>query len=202
MPKLKQVTVELNRCKAWFDATCDDKVSIGAKPVPVSVGNGTIKYPGDRVNLGNRSSNSQALEWKESYSVGVEELDLQHCKLLDLINEIAGLRSKGATEKTCFAVLNAMIKYAEMHFETEERYFGTSGYPDSSRHLRAHEEFVEEVFSMVRDLDQEMLTLGAIAIYLQEWYKDHILGTDRKYMPFLVPKPAGADDAPEEIRVD
>lgn len=154
------------------------------------------------MNLGNRSSNPQALEWKEGYSVGVEELDLQHRKLLDLVNEIASLRSKGATEKTCFAVLNAMIKYAEMHFETEERYFGTSDYPDSPRHKRFHEEFVDEAFSMVRDLDENMLTLGAIAIYLQEWYKDHILGTDREYMPFLVQKPAGADNAPEEIRVD
>ncbi|MHC1728463.1 MAG: bacteriohemerythrin [Syntrophobacteraceae bacterium] len=137
------------------------------------------------MNFGSRTNQTKIMEWKDSYSVGVEEIDLQHRKLLDLINELYSLHNKEATGQTCFAFLNGMMKYAQMHFDTEEHYFEKSGYPDLVQHKRSHEEFVEETFAMTQDLDEDMLTLGGITIYLQEWYKDHVLGLDQDYKPFL-----------------
>jgi hemerythrin len=52
-------------------------------------------------------------EWKDSFTVGNEELDAQHRKLLDLINEIGDLADAQNTVKSAtFGALNAMIRYA------------------------------------------------------------------------------------------
>jgi len=60
-----------------------------------------------------RSNRRMRGEWKDSFTVGNEELDAQHRKLLDLINEIGDLADAQNTVKSAtFGALNAMIRYA------------------------------------------------------------------------------------------
>ncbi len=141
-----------------------------------------------------RTTNRPKIEWKDSYSVGIEELDSQHRGLLDLINEVRNL--SGAMSKTePFVVLNAMIKYAQNHFKAEERYLENNDFPSLIHQKRAHENFVEEAFSMAQELDEEgLLTLGGITIYLEEWFKDHVLGSDQEYKAYLEKKIMRLDD--------
>ena len=59
------------------------------------------------------------LEWKATYSVGVKQLDEQHEKLLQLINDLSSENPDNSI-KRCFAILNELINYAQLHFSTEE----------------------------------------------------------------------------------
>jgi hemerythrin len=134
-----------------------------------------------------RSNRRTRKEWKDSFTVGNQELDAQHRGLLDLINEIGDLADAQTTVKsTTFRALNAMILYAENHFRTEEGYFEKYSYPEHRQHKEEHEAFLESVFSMAQELDKESaLSLGAIIFYLEDWYADHVLGTDQGYKQFL-----------------
>ena len=50
---------------------------------------------------------------------------------------------------------------------------------------------------MAQELDEEgLLTLGGITIYLEDWYKDHILGFDQDYRAFFEKQPVKSDDPP------
>ncbi|MGA2404107.1 MAG: bacteriohemerythrin [Syntrophobacteraceae bacterium] len=137
------------------------------------------------------------MEWKESFSVGVQELNAQHREILELINkigELADARNTGKSE--AFGSLNAMIRYAEKHFKTEEDYLDKYGYPQSLQQKKEHETFVEEVFAMAHGLEEDgTLSLGTIIFYLQDWYTDHVLGSDQAYKEFLSHKLEGKGDA-------
>jgi len=135
---------------------------------------------------GSRSKPKPRIEWKDSYSVGNEELDSQHHKLLDLINEISDVTDTGPSKASCFALLNAMVRYAQEHFTAEERYLEENAYPKYLSQKGSHENFVQETFSMAQELDEQgLLTLGGIIIYLEDWYRDHILGFDQDYKTFF-----------------
>lgn len=139
-----------------------------------------------------RSNRRTKKEWKDSFSVGVHKLDLQHRGLLDLINKIGDLAyTRGAVKSSAFSALNEMIRYADNHFRTEEGYLEKYCYPGYSEQKKEHEAFVERAFSMAQDLEKESgLSLGAIIFYLEDWYIDHVLGIDQGYKQFLTSKMA------------
>jgi hemerythrin len=143
-----------------------------------------------------RSNRRTRQEWKDSFSVDIEELDAQHRELLDLINKIGDLADAQDTVKSAaFGALNAMIHYAENHFRTEEGYLKKYSCPAYSQQKLEHEAFVERTFSMAQDLEEGGLSLGAIILYLEEWYTDHVRGSDQGYKQFLSCKMA------EELKV-
>ncbi len=144
--------------------------------------------------LSGTSKHKPRIEWRDSYSVGIEYLDSQHRKLLELINKIGDAAGTGLSKASCFAVLNAMIRYAQEHFTTEERYLEKNSYPKYLEQKGAHEKFVQETFTMAQELDEEgLLTLGGITIYLEDWYQDHILGFDQDYRAFFEKQPIKSD---------
>ncbi len=133
------------------------------------------------MNFGSSAAHRQKMKWQERYNVGHEALDRQHRKLLDLINDIRDLSEKGPSKEVSFSALNAMVKYAQAHFDTEEHQLEECDYPRLAQQKESHEQFMERVFSMAQDLEDEMLTMGSLTIYLEDWYIDHILGSDQEY---------------------
>ena len=129
------------------------------------------------------------IPWKDAYSVGIKEIDGQHKSLLEIINGLSEVERRAVDNKAFFATLNGLIKYAQEHFRTEERYMEEYGYPDLGPHQEAHAAFTEDVFSL-----QELLSKGDAAIlqkildFLKDWYISHILGTDREYIDFFAEK--------------
>jgi hemerythrin len=142
-------------------------------------------------------------EWKNSYSVGVKELDLQHQTLLKLINELDQFlenRQEASSKARCYAALNALVKYAELHFSTEEGYLSKCAYPKYDLQKKEHEDFLDTVFSMHAKFEKDgSYTLNEIINYLRDWYSLHVLGMDQRYKQFLAEKSAEAEkQAPVE----
>ena len=129
------------------------------------------------------------LEWKESYSVGVRLLDIQHRQLLDIINQVAAARDANLTEKFFFTTLNLLVKYADIHFSTEEKYMREQGYPGLAEHEEEHRKFTENVFALRESLEGKNPSIfPEIQTFLRDWYISHVLGTDRGYISFFAQK--------------
>lgn len=149
---------------------------------------------------GTRIDPNAKLEWDDAYSVGIEEIDEQHRGLTGTINQIDELAvSDNMSKEKVFLVLNTAVRYAEEHFGTEESYFEKYGYPEYSEHKKEHDRFVEDIFSMVKELDAGRLSLKAISTYLKNWFSDHLVETDQKYKSFLLEKLA-TDRARSNLR--
>ncbi|HLP16074.1 MAG TPA: bacteriohemerythrin [Bacteroidota bacterium] len=129
------------------------------------------------------------LIWNESYSVGCREIDLQHKGLLDLVNKIYDLDPNVVSKAEIFATLNALVKYAQTHFATEERILRAHHYPHFDEHHKEHEAFIMDVFRFAERLEKKDPNIHRkIVDYIRNWYTVHILGMDRGYKEFLASK--------------
>lgn len=124
--------------------------------------------------------------WIDAYSVGVAEIDQQHKKLIDLINQLNTAMAKGQGKKTSGKILEDLIRYCSSHFKTEEKLFDQYGYPDADEHKAKHKKMTEKVLSLQKQFQQGKITITFdVMDFLQKWLDKHILGTDKKYAPFL-----------------
>lgn len=125
-------------------------------------------------------------EWKEEYSVQVQQIDQQHQKLVGLLNEIYESLSRGEGREALGVILEELIRYTQTHFSTEEQLMKSHGYPDYMAHKEKHEKMAEKVMDY-----RIKFKAGAIANpieisnFLKNWLQKHILETDKKYGPFL-----------------
>jgi hemerythrin-like metal-binding protein len=127
------------------------------------------------------------IDWGLKLSVGIEKIDEQHKKLIDLINELnAAMRNKQA--KTVLAnILTELSKYTKTHFQTEEVYFKTFNYPETKAHIVEHENFIKKISDFQESLKADDACLSIeIMKFLRDWLVNHILKTDMQYKVFFV----------------
>ena len=120
------------------------------------------------------------LEWKDSYNIGVKEIDNQHRGLFDLISKLFTSRLYEPDGKYFLLTLDKFVEYAQVHFATEERYMQEAQYPKFAEHQREHELFIEQVSKLIQDVEKKEPDIENKTLdFLKEWYLAHILGTDR-----------------------
>lgn len=129
------------------------------------------------------------LQWNESLSVGHETIDEHHKVLLQLIRNIFAAMSKGGKGGELIMHVEKMIDFAKYHFEHEERYMHSWGYPQ----LQAHQKVHRGVIAKMEEFKQQIQTspaLGAIALsgFLKDWLVNHIMKIDKRYSTYI---PAG-----------
>ncbi|MEI7596451.1 MAG: bacteriohemerythrin [Bacteroidota bacterium] len=128
-------------------------------------------------------STDKLMTWSDSdFSVKVEEIDAQHKKLVDLINDLYSAFQKGQAKNILGDILNELINYTANHFATEEKYFAQFAYPEAEIHIDLHKKLVESVLAFKADFETGKATVSYdLMNFLKDWLVGHIQGTDRKY---------------------
>jgi hemerythrin-like metal-binding protein len=130
-----------------------------------------------------------AIDWNDTYSVGVAELDEQHKGLLKILNDLSEANRGPSGTSVFFKTLNDLTQYAQNHFATEERYMEKHGYPGLEEQQKDHESFVEKVFLFNEQREKGDTDLYQdIVVFLKDWYLSHILGMDKQYKKFFAEK--------------
>lgn len=126
------------------------------------------------------------MSWTDSYSTGVAEVDRQHKKLIDLINALHDAMSKGQAKASLGKILGELVSYCASHFAMEEKLFDAHGYPEAADHKEKHKKMAAKVLDLQAQFEQGKATITLeVMDFLQQWLDKHILGTDKKYGPFL-----------------
>jgi hemerythrin len=126
------------------------------------------------------------LNWKNEYSVNIKEIDDQHRRLVDMINELHEAMVQQKAKEALGSVLSKLVNYAATHFATEERLMQGNGYPEYAEHKEKHEKMTAKVLALQKEWQAGRTTLGIeVSQFLKDWLDKHILGTDKKYAPFL-----------------
>ena len=60
------------------------------------------------------------IAWNDSYSVKVKQMDEQHKKLVEMINQLHDAMKVGQGKQVVGDVLNALVSYTKTHFASEE----------------------------------------------------------------------------------
>ncbi len=124
----------------------------------------------------------ELIEWKDSYSVNVEELDRQHKSMFDLINRCHKLIKADKFNKEIRNVIEQLKDYADEHFALEEEYMRRTGYSDIKEHIHQHWQFIKTVMDLEEQFDiDNRLTQDDIMLFLTDWLLDHIITSDQDY---------------------
>lgn len=126
------------------------------------------------------------IAWNNAYSVGVEKIDGQHKRLIDLVNDLSDASSTGKTKEVIEKVLAGLVEYTQYHFGTEEELMGKHAYPDSLTHKKAHQDFVAKAADLVAKQKSGNVTIGIeVMTFLQNWLVEHISVVDKKFGAYL-----------------
>jgi len=126
------------------------------------------------------------ISWNDSMSVNVDEIDNQHKKLLDIINELHEAILKRKPRKILLKILGEMTDYSVYHFKTEEKYFDKFNYPDKKSHVKEHEDFINHIIEFTNGYKEQRILLSMDMInFLKDWLYNHIMEEDHKYSEFL-----------------
>ena len=126
------------------------------------------------------------INWNDSLSVNVAEIDQQHKRLVSLINELHDAMRQGKAKDVLGKIVNSLISYTSIHFKTEEKYFDQFGYPETDAHKKEHADFVEKVTEFKQGFEKGSLGISIeVMSFLSSWLKNHIKVTDKKYSQFF-----------------
>lgn len=124
-----------------------------------------------------------AVEWDESYSVQIEEIDDQHKRLVGMLSDLSEGLEAGKGSEVLGPILSGLIDYTKYHFGTEEKYFAEFGYEGAAEHTRQHQAFVDKVTTFQEQFAQGKALISVqILLFLTEWVMDHIKGSDKDYV--------------------
>lgn len=127
--------------------------------------------------------------WKEEYSVGIQEIDEQHKKLVVMINDMHKALAEGLGRTILGDILRELVAYTKYHFSSEEALMEKHGFPDFPSHKVAHAKMTEKVLALQKEYEQSDVKRSIeVAKFLQDWLNRHILETDKKYSSFLTKK--------------
>jgi hemerythrin-like metal-binding protein len=126
------------------------------------------------------------LVWDHVLSVGVDEVDDDHRKLVDLFNMLNHSVTEGDDPEYLAAILEELINCTAWHFSHEERLMLKHGYEGLAEHKEEHKELVKSA----KELQQKILQAGnLVAIedieFLERWLTEHILTTDMRMGSYL-----------------
>lgn len=134
---------------------------------------------------------SQKLEWLDSYSIAIDEIDAQHKKLLTIANELYDLASgdlagyKNGVSKA----LKKLTDYTEYHFSYEEDFQRKYGYPQTDFHKMQHDQFIKQVNAQIQKLSSPNQEDGlSFYEFLVKWILSHIAKSDKVWADFVVAK--------------
>ena len=126
------------------------------------------------------------IEWKEDMSVGIEEFDSHHRRIIDLINSLDGAIGTDTARKVTQDALAELSNYCFYHFFAEEDAMEKCGFAGFSEHKEEHLKFIEKIFQLIEDMHiAREETSRELLDFLWSWLRNHILVTDKKYTAVL-----------------
>jgi hemerythrin len=133
--------------------------------------------------------NRVMIEWSNALSVNIKEIDLQHQKLVKLINDLNTAMIERRAKDQLGRIIDELLRYTVSHFALEEKYFDQFGYADAVAHKAAHAKFIAETQSFKAAFETGKLGLSIeVMSFLSNWLKTHIMGEDKKYSSFFQEK--------------
>lgn len=141
--------------------------------------------------------------WNSHFETGIELIDQQHRKLVDILNRL-GSHFSCADDVQFRHLLQDLLDYTHYHFDAEEQiwqqYF--QGQPLFDNHHQAHELFFEQIQEFWDSGDEREQDLKGLFDFLTRWLAFHILEADRRMALMVHGIDAGLDLAAAREQAD
>lgn len=128
------------------------------------------------------------LKWDDSLSTGFDEVDLQHRKLILIIENVHECAESGPGEYALrmSKAIKQLTDYTQYHFTEEEALMRRNSFPGFERHKKEHDAFVAQVHAQIQGLSQAKGD-DAFRFYrfLGNWLLAHIAKSDQEWAAYI-----------------
>ena len=137
------------------------------------------------------------LDWNDDQmSIGVKLIDSQHKELLKIINQLAISINEHSQRRDVLLIVDDLISYSAYHFATEEKLFDKFDYEETEIHQKEHAGFADKFTALKNKISDDQIYFKRSSIeiasdiftYIVNWFIDHVLGSDRKYVELFKEK--------------
>jgi len=123
------------------------------------------------------------ISWSDLYSIGHPQMDGQHYKIINVINELS--TNKNDIEKVQI-LINRLIDYGKTHLVDEENLLYLIEFPELTDHEKLHDQYIRMISDVASDLRSlKAADVDRLISFLKDWWQNHILREDMKYKPYL-----------------
>ena len=124
--------------------------------------------------------------WTDDLCTGAALIDADHRKLVGLVNVLFETMANGETSDAMGKALNELIAYTKEHFAREEAEMQRVEYVASLAHQSEHAKLIAQVVELKAMLDGGgRINVVAVADFLSDWLRNHILTADMKLAAVL-----------------
>ncbi len=125
------------------------------------------------------------MEWKHEHSIGIQEIDDQHRKLIEIISRIErAIKLQRGWREIIYDIVDLRV-FARSHFEFEEGLMRMYGYKEYQKHADDHKYFFKRL-AEIESKSTYDLAESEILKFLRDWLKEHILVEDKDYAELIL----------------
>lgn len=126
------------------------------------------------------------VSWNSTLSVGHDEMDNQHKKLVELLNKLHSAMTEGQGREIVGRTLTELVRYTRVHFAAEEQVMKMAGYPELESHRELHAKLTEQAQQLLdRFNNGQPMNPSEVLRFLWSWLQDHITQSDKKYGAYI-----------------
>jgi hemerythrin-like metal-binding protein len=133
------------------------------------------------------------MTWGPMLELGFGDIDVQHRRLVDLVNELDEAMRAGRGQDVADMVLDDLIHYTIHHFAFEEKLMDEYQISSSAAHKAEHKQLIDEVTTLKAKITPGAIPIAELMALLRTWLTDHILKTDKALAKELLAKGAKSD---------
>jgi hemerythrin len=113
-------------------------------------------------------------------------IDEDHKQLFEIANRILKVNAPDRDTGEIQALIRELYSYVQEHFEREEAYMESLGYPELKAHKKIHATIVQDMNRSLNESYHLGQVLGSFRQLVTTWVLEHILQEDRKIYAFIV----------------
>ncbi len=126
------------------------------------------------------------LLWDNVLSVGVNEIDDDHRKLIHIFNILNHAITARESKEYLAATLTELVNCTVWHFSHEERLMLKHHYPETAEHKTEHQELIQSALELQREVMASNQSFSEDHLqFLERWLTEHILTADGRLGAFL-----------------
>ena len=122
------------------------------------------------------------LVWTTNMNTGIDKVDQQHRRLVEIVNGIYEALEKGKTIKELGTSFKELISYTKTHFSDEQKIMREFKYDSYAQHEGLHRDLTKQVVDYVAELEAgKPINSNDLIVFLKNWLIKHILDEDKKF---------------------
>ena len=121
------------------------------------------------------------LEWRPTFSVGVDAVDYEHQLLIGLINELYDDFVASRSSERLRSFLGELYARIAAHFALEEKIMREVGYDEYEDHKKDHEALLDELTDIMEDVGDGVTGFeDRLGSQLDGWFSEHFQTHDAR----------------------